>query len=147
MEIADSGPDGAARVADLRQSQASWEDGLEKCSFASEPVLCLMKGYEDRIAELQALYGLVEPADTSYWSCGGGPANAFVTSRFPTDPPALHLQRDRRSAVLIGDSLDGGIRFSRPGGWRAEIRRDSATLQAPGEGPQECALARGERDE
>lgn len=92
---------GAAEAeATLRAYQRGWIGGRDECWKAADERACVEDAYLRREAELVAEWMLDAPTATTFWTCGGTPANEVVTMFFDTPLPAVRFER--------GDSIDTG---------------------------------------
>lgn len=92
---------GAAEAeATLRAYQRGWIGGRDECWKAADERACVKDAYLRREAELVAEWMLDAPTATTFWTCGGSPANEVVTMFFDTPLPAVRFER--------GDSIDTG---------------------------------------
>lgn len=92
---------GAAEAeATLRAYQRGWIGGRDECWKAADERACVEDAYLRREAELVAEWMLDAPTATTFWTCGGSPANEVVTMFFDTPLPAVRFER--------GDSIDTG---------------------------------------
>lgn len=123
---------GAAEAeATLRAYQRGWIGGRDECWKAADERTCVEDAYLRREAGLVAEWMLEAPVATTFWTCGGNPANEVVTMFFDTPLPAVRFER--------GDSIDTGTLSPTGSGARYEgsfgryiwIKGDQATYRDP----------------
>ncbi|MCB0353891.1 MAG: DUF1311 domain-containing protein [Bdellovibrionales bacterium] len=85
----------------LKTLQRGWIKGRNDCWKADDQKLCIQESYQSRIAELQALYRLVQPDSLVSYQCSENQADEIVISFFPTHPNTAILERGDRSYLLF----------------------------------------------
>jgi len=127
----------------LRATQRGWIKGRDECWKAADLRECVEAAYLRREGQLVARWMLEKPKGTSFWECGGNPANEVVTVFFDTTLPSVRFER--------GDTIDTGSLVRAASGSRYEgsfgrsiwIKGKRATYREadPDGTTHECSLA------
>ncbi|MGD8479800.1 MAG: hypothetical protein PVJ46_10170 [Methyloceanibacter sp.] len=96
----------------LRANQRGWIKGRDDCWKAADLRDCVEAAYLRREGQLVARWMLEKPTGTSFWGCGGNPANEVVTVFFDTVLPSVRFER--------GDTIDTGSLVRTASGSRYE---------------------------
>ena len=125
--------DSGAKAAEdeLRAYQRGWIKGRDECWKSGDMRACVEASYLRREGELVARWMLEKPTGTTFWTCGGNPANEVVTMFFDTELPSVRFER--------GDSIDtgslsptgSGARYDGSFGRYIWIKGDAATYREP----------------
>ncbi len=108
----------------LKAEQRGWIKGRNECWKADDERDCVRGNYVHRIAELQAMYRLVDGTGPVFYACDDYPATEVVVTFFETDPPTLIAER--------GDSVS--LMFIQPSGSGSRYRGQNETFwEAHGE--------------
>lgn len=91
----------------------------------------MREAYRNRIASLEAEYGLLDPSATVFWACEDNPANEFVATFFPSDPPSARVERGDRTMTFLRVEAGAGERYSGPFGRSLRIQGDSVRIEWP----------------
>ena len=129
--------------ATVRAEQRGWIGGRNECWQASDPTACTRDLYRQRVATLQAQWGLVEGGEPSFWSCEGNPSNEFVLTFFQTDPPSVRVERGDRQEVMIQTRTASGARYLGTFGKEVWVKGDEGTFVWPQEDTLRCEPASG----
>ncbi len=95
----------------LRTEQRGWIKGRNDCWKATDKTACTADGYKTRIAELQAVYGLVPLYARVFYACDGNPANEVVARIYKTDPEVTLVERGDRTVTTYQTISADGARF------------------------------------
>lgn len=142
-------------VDEMVAYQRGWVSGRDECWKAPEEAayrelsedeairLCTETAYRERIARLQADWGLVRvTTGPVFWVCGDDPANEFVTTYFATDPEAVRVERGDQSEVFLRTPTASGARYEGFSGKSFWDRGGSAAFVWP-EGETRICVAQG----
>ncbi|WP_349571376.1 MliC family protein [Azotobacter salinestris] len=100
--------------AGLAERQRGWLESRDACEKAAEPSECLQESYTQRIAELQARYGLVPISGTFTYTCDDD-QNKIIHARFyETNPPSLYAEYGEQSSVMIAQPSSTGAKYAGP---------------------------------
>lgn len=115
----------------VRTEQRGWIEGRNECWKAADPTACTVDEYVRRIVTLQASFGLVPPDEPTFWGCEGNPADEFVLSFVPTDPPSVRVERGDRQEVMIRTPTASGERYLGTFGTEVWVKGDEGTFVWP----------------
>ena len=92
----------------LKAMQRGWLKGRNECWKSDDKKQCVETQYQQRTAELQAQYRLVEFIGPVFYVCDGNPSNEVVVNFFKTEPATLIAERgDSVSLMFIAQSGSG----------------------------------------
>lgn len=141
-------------VEEMVDYQRGWVAGRDECWKAPEEReyagmredeairRCTETAYRERIARLQADWGLAEVTQGPvFWVCGDDPGNEFVTTFFATDPQAVRVERGGQSEVFLRTRTASGARYEGFSGKSFWDRGGSAAFVWP-EGETRICVAR-----
>ncbi len=95
----------------LRTEQRGWIKGRNDCWKADDKTACTTEEYKHRIAELQAVYGLVPLYVRAFYVCDGNPANELVARIYHTDPEVSLVEHGDRTVTTFQTISADGARF------------------------------------
>ncbi|MBD8514074.1 MliC family protein [Photobacterium sp. CAU 1568] len=95
----------------LKAEQRGWVKGRNECWKASDKKLCVESGYQLRIAELQARYGLIQATATVTYLCTDQPGSEVIATYFPTDPPTLIAERGDSVSLMYQQESASGTKY------------------------------------
>ncbi len=95
----------------LRAEQRGWIKGRNECWKSKDVSACVEESYRRRIAELQALYRLVEASGPFRFACNGEAANEVVVTYFRTDPSTLVAERGDQMSLMFQQPAASGTYF------------------------------------
>lgn len=134
----------AAWVDEMRAYQRGWVEGRNECWKAPEQAAyanvdgaeairrCTETAYRERIARLQAEWGIAErTAGPVFWACRNDPADEFVTTYYATEPEAARVERGDQSEIFLRTRTASGARYEGLFGKWFWNRGDSATFVWP----------------
>ena len=143
-------------VDEMVDYQRGWVAGRDECWKAPEAReyagmredeairRCTETAYRERIARLQADWGLAEVTrGPVFWVCGDDPGNEFVTTFFATDPEAVRVERGDQSEVFLRTRTASGARYEGYSGKSFWDRGGSAAFVWP-EGETRICVARSD---
>lgn len=97
--------------ARLNAIQNSWVRQRDNCADQHDKQRCVIKTYQERIAELQARYGLVEQRGPLRFVCGGHSVSEVTVTWFDTKPETLIATRGDSQSLMYrqaGESVYRG---------------------------------------
>lgn len=95
----------------LKSSQRGWIKGRDECWQSDDKPACIRDSYQRRIAELQALYRLVEATGPVFYSCDDNPAKEVVATFFATEPPTASIEFGDSSSLMFLQPAASGARY------------------------------------
>jgi uncharacterized protein len=95
----------------LRAEQREWIKSRDDCWKAADRSACTTLTYKKRIAELQAVYGLVPAYARVVYTCDGDPASELVARIYRTDPEVTLVERNHRTVTTYQTISADGARF------------------------------------
>lgn len=95
----------------LRATQRGWIKGRDECWKSKDQVQCVEDAYQQRIAELQAWYQLVDSRGPFQFICENDPANEFIVTFFQTDPATLIAERGDQSSLMYSVPSGSGTKY------------------------------------
>lgn len=111
----------------LTATQSGWIGGRNECWKATDKRQCTEDSYGRRIGELTARYMLIHDIKAVAYECGSSPADELYAYFYPSDPPAVRLER--------GDSIAAGTLVRAGSGSRYEAE-SGIVFWAKGDGAQ-----------
>jgi uncharacterized protein len=120
---------GADAIRDLKAYQRGWIDGRNDCWKADDQRRCVDESYDRRIAELEARYLLVEPAEPVFFRCSDG--SEIVASFVPTELPTVRLERGDTTEIAWLEPAASGARYEAPFGIVFWTQGDEAMVEWP----------------
>ena len=95
----------------LKAEQRGWIKGRDDCWKSEDKKDCLQRSYQDRIAELQARYRLVEHTGPFTFVCDGNPSNEVVITYFKTEPSTLIAEHGDSVSLMTVQPSGSGARY------------------------------------
>jgi uncharacterized protein len=96
----------------LRAHQRGWIKGRDDCWKSTDVRACVETAYRQRIAELQALYRLVESRGPFTWACDGPAGGEVMIRHFATDPPVAMAERGDAVSLMFQQPAASGTRYA-----------------------------------
>jgi len=96
----------------LRASQRGWIKGRDDCWKSTDVRACVETAYRQRIAELQALYRLVDSRGPFTWVCDGPAGGEVLIRTFATDPPVAIAERGDAVSLMFQQPAASGARYA-----------------------------------
>lgn len=95
----------------LKAEQRGWIKGRNDCWKSTDKFICIKTEYERRIAELQALYRLIDAIGPIYFQCGSSPADEVVVTFFKSTPATLIAERGDQSSLMYQTPAASGSKY------------------------------------
>jgi uncharacterized protein len=102
----------AADRQTLTATQRGWIKGRNDCWKATDVPACVTTAYHTRIAELQALYRLVEPVGRARYLCPGTPPRELTADFYATDPPTAVVGFSGATQLMFVAMSGSGARYT-----------------------------------
>lgn len=99
------------QLSELKAYQRGWIKGRNDCWKETGKPQCVASAYADRIATLQARYGLVTAGKSVYFDCNDAVKLEIIFTPFATDPSAANLVRGNESTTVIQRMSGSGARY------------------------------------
>jgi uncharacterized protein len=96
----------------LRAHQRGWIKGRDDCWKSTDVRACVETSYRQRIAELQALYRLVDSRGPFIWACDGPIGGEVIIRYFETDPPVAIAERGDAVSLMFQQPAASGARYA-----------------------------------
>lgn len=96
----------------LRANQRGWIKGRDDCWKSPDVRVCVDTVYRQRIAELQALYRLVDSRGPFTWACDGPAGGEVIVRFFATDPPVAIAERGDAVSLMFQQPAASGARYA-----------------------------------
>lgn len=110
----------------LKAEQSGWIKGRNDCWKSPTQHQCISDNYTQRIAELQARYGLLAASANAEYLCEGDSV-AIQAAFFPTEPPSVQARHGDETQILL--SVPSGNQGSRYEGRNVSLyEHDGETL-------------------
>lgn len=102
--------------AHFKTEQVDWIKGRNDCTKVEGSAIteCVKNSYVDRIAQLQATFGLVASQKPVFFACENNPANEIVATFYKTEPPTVRLERGDSMAIAYLRPAASGARYEGP---------------------------------
>jgi uncharacterized protein len=98
----------------LAAEQQGWLAERDRCAGSAERVACVREKYANRIADLQAQFGLVRSRGPFRLACSKDPGDILVAQYYETDPPSARFTYDGRGATAFVVRTGSGSRYEGP---------------------------------
>ena len=85
---------------ELKAMQRGWLKGRDDCWKSNDKPQCIKESYQQRIAELQARYRLVDSDGPLRFICDNNPKNEFIVTFFHTEPRTLIAERGDQTSLM-----------------------------------------------
>jgi uncharacterized protein len=95
----------------LKAEQRGWIKGRNECWKADDERACIQYAYQNRIAELEARYRLVDGSDPVRFICDENPASEVIVTFFQTDPPTLIAERGESVSLMYLQPRGSGTKY------------------------------------
>lgn len=95
----------------LHATQSNWLRQRDDCAQQADQLRCLSEAYQQRIATLQARYGLVEQRGPLEFVCKGRSVSEVTVTWFDTTPETLIARRGDSESLMVrkaGESVYRG---------------------------------------
>ena len=128
----------------VRAEQRGWLGGRDECWKASGEARfagldedeairrCIVGSYASRTTRLEVSWRLVDATSGPvFWTCGGNPADEFVTTWYATSPEAVEVERGDAVEVFLRTPTASGTRYDGTFGRWFWAKGDSATFVWP----------------
>ncbi len=96
----------------LRAQQRGWIKGRDDCWKSTDVRACVETAYRQRMAELQALYRLVESRGPFTWVCDGPAGGEVLIRYFATDPQVAIAERGDAVSLMFQQPAASGARYA-----------------------------------
>ncbi|HEY9824961.1 MAG TPA: MliC family protein [Stenomitos sp.] len=102
--------------SNFKTEQIDWIKGRNDCTKAEGNAIaeCVKSSYVDRIAQLQATFGLVASQKPVFFACENNPANEIVATFYQTEPSTVRLERGDSMAIAYLRPAASGARYEGP---------------------------------
>ncbi|MBT1443965.1 MliC family protein [Shewanella sp. JM162201] len=124
----------------LKAEQRGWIKGRDECWKADDARACVEQSYQQRIAELQARYRLLEPRGPFVWNCGKD--GELVVSFFDTEPPSLIAERGDSVSLMFIERSGSGAKYQGRNESFWEHQGEATVSWGYGSEPFRCTLSR-----
>ena len=124
-----------------RDEQARWQRGRADCLKQPDPRACLALGARRRIAELLAVYALVQGTAPRNFICGTD-GKPIMLIFFATDPATAVARRGEDTITLYAEPAGGALRYAGSGWLLAEEKEGMRITAGRGAPEQRCRLQR-----
>ncbi|MCR9109863.1 MliC family protein [Marivita sp. XM-24bin2] len=116
---------------EIRATQRGWISGRDECWKADDLRSCMADAYLRREGDLVARWMLEDPTGTSFWACGGNPANEVATTFFDTELPSVRFERGDSITTGFLSSTASGARYDADFGRYIWIKGEEAEYRDP----------------
>ena len=96
---------------ELKAMQRGWLKGRDDCWKSSDKPQCIKESYQQRIAELQARYRLVDSNGPLRFICDNNPKNEFIVTFFNTEPRTLIAERGDHTSLMYNVASGSGAKY------------------------------------
>ncbi|WP_341679191.1 MliC family protein [Niveibacterium sp. SC-1] len=127
-----SGPGRKTLLAEER----GWIKGQGDCWKTADQQACLQRGYELRIAELQARYQLVMPSGAARYTCPGN--KVFHAAFYPTEPASALVTHGKETIFMTARPAASGARYEGPNANLWEHQGEAMIRWGANGTPQTC---------
>lgn len=101
-----------AAASTLTATQRGWIKGRNDCWKDADVAVCAAKAYQQRIAELQAGFSLLDPVGSARYDCPGAPPAEASASFFATEPPTAAVTFQGATQVMFAMPSGSGTRYA-----------------------------------
>ena len=96
---------------ELKAMQRGWLKGRDDCWKSNDKPHCIKESYQQRIAELQARYRLVDSNGPLRFICDNNPKNEFIVTFFNTEPRTLIAERGDHTSLMYNVASGSGAKY------------------------------------
>ena len=95
----------------LKAEQRGWIKARNECWKFENVQSCIVERYQYRIAELTALYNLIDALGPVFYVCDGRPTDEVIVKFFPTEPLSILAERAGQESFMILQETASGSKY------------------------------------